>query len=99
MEQHLETLKANKIKCAAFYEPNLNYALTAICFLVDERVFNKKDYPDFEQPTSENFLNLSDLNDYEAWEVYVKKSKYQFVKEVGKDVAFLKDFLKQFRLA
>ena len=47
MEQHLQTLQKNKIKCAAFYEPDLNYALSAILFLFDDRVFNKKDYPDF----------------------------------------------------
>lgn len=32
-----------------FYEPDLNDALTAICFIADEKVWNKKDYPDFRQ--------------------------------------------------
>jgi len=42
-----ELFNAN-IKNMLFIEPDLNDALTAICFLVDERVFNKKKYPDFD---------------------------------------------------
>ena len=30
-----------------FIEPDLNNALSSVCFLADERVFNFKDYPDF----------------------------------------------------
>lgn len=104
MEQHLDALKANKIKCAPFYEPDLNYALSAIVFLVDERVFNKVDYPDFVYTKSEHKTMISyndgsiddSSDDYEE----EKSKRYkQYVKEVGKDVAFLKDFLKQFKLA
>ena len=47
MEQHLIALKKNKIKCTPFYEPDLNYSLSAIAFIVDERVFNKAEYPNF----------------------------------------------------
>ena len=49
MQKHLADLKANDIKVSTFYEPDLNSMLTAIVFLVDERVFNKELYPDFEQ--------------------------------------------------
>jgi hypothetical protein len=34
---------------STFREVDLNYALTAICFLADERVWNKEKYPDFEE--------------------------------------------------
>jgi hypothetical protein len=37
----------NDIEFAYFQEPDLNDALTALCFICDERVFNRKDYPDF----------------------------------------------------
>lgn len=96
MEQHLLTLKENKIKYAPFYEPDLNYALTSIAFLVDERVFNKKDYPDFSF-TKEDYLKSL----ISHWE-YDKAKEFQyneFKKAIGKDIAFLKDFLKQFKLA
>lgn len=39
----------NKVNYALFQEPDLNNALTAVCFIADERVFNYKDYPDFHE--------------------------------------------------
>ena len=47
METILETLKENNVKLATFFEPDLNDMLSAIVFIIDERVFNRKDYPDF----------------------------------------------------
>ena len=32
-----------------FQEPDLNDALTAVCFICDEQVFNYDDYPDFDK--------------------------------------------------
>lgn len=52
-----------KIKYAVFHEPDLNDALTAICLVVDERVFNREDYPEFDDWLFSNgvwFLNNSD---------------------------------------
>jgi hypothetical protein len=43
----LDQLRMNMIQHACFNEPDLNDALTAVCFIADERVFNKVDYPDF----------------------------------------------------
>jgi hypothetical protein len=42
-----DSLQDNDIEFSFFHEPDLNNALTALCIIVDERVFNKKDYPDF----------------------------------------------------
>ena len=42
-----DQLLENDIQFSYFEEPDLNDALSAICFICDERVFNKKDYPDF----------------------------------------------------
>ncbi len=47
MNQILEDLQTNDIQYSIFQEPSLNDALTAICFICDERVFNEKDYPEF----------------------------------------------------
>lgn len=99
MEQHLQTLKENKIKCAPFYEPDLNYALSAIVFLVDERVFNKKDYPDFIFE-KETLISYSDPGEDNLDIEFEKQKQYkEYIKKTGKDVAFLKEFLKQFKLA
>jgi len=37
----------NKVNYSIFQEYDLNDALTAVCFICDERVFNYKEYPDF----------------------------------------------------
>lgn len=96
MEQHFQSLKDNKIKCAAFHEPDLNHSMSSIAFLVDERVFNKKDYPDFSFTKEDHLKSL-----ISHWE-YDKAKEFQynkFKKAIGKDIAFLKEFLKQFKLA
>lgn len=48
MESLNISLYENNIKFSKFNEPDLNYMLSSINFLVDERVFNKKKYPDFK---------------------------------------------------
>lgn len=47
MEDILEVLMLNEVNLATFYEPDLNDMLSAIVFIIDERVFNRKDYLDF----------------------------------------------------
>ena len=42
-----DQLQENDVMFSYFIEPDLNNALTSLCFLLDEKVFNKKDYPDF----------------------------------------------------
>lgn len=46
MEEHLTTLEEIGIPNATFYEPDLNDMLSAVVFIVDERVFNRKKYLD-----------------------------------------------------
>ncbi len=48
LNQHLQTLIDKQIICSKFEEPDLGDQLTAIVFIIDERVFNKEKYPDFE---------------------------------------------------
>jgi len=47
LNQIADALNDNKIPFTYFTEPDLNDALTALCFIVDERVFNYEDYPEF----------------------------------------------------
>ena len=47
LNQIADLLKENGIDFSYFEEPDLNNALTAVCFICDERVFNREDYPDF----------------------------------------------------
>ena len=47
MEEICESLRGNGIHHANFYEPDINSAMTAVCFLADERVWDYENYPDF----------------------------------------------------
>ena len=61
METILETLKENDVKVGTFFEPDLNDMLSAIVFIIDERVFNRKVYLDFGDWVMENhFTYLQD---------------------------------------
>ena len=111
METSLSTLQENGIELATFYEPDLNDMLSAIVFIVDERVFNKKKYPDFEDWVIDNYGGLIRSDQSTSSYAMARKIKestskedqkvYQsWVKSVGGEKnVFLRDFLKNFRLA
>lgn len=79
MNLHLETLRSKNITVQEFREPDLGDQITAICFLVDERVFDKKKYPDCDHL-------FYDINDRKKWVREIGGSKNLFLRE------FLKDF-------
>lgn len=102
LNNHLLTLLDNGVSFAQFSEPDLGDQLTAVVFIVDERVFNRKKYID----------NYGDLitGDGSAYQIArrIKESKskedqkvYQeWIKLIGGEKnVFLRDFLKNFRLA
>lgn len=47
LDQIGDSLLEHDIQMAYFQEPDLNDALTAVCFIADERVWNREKYPDF----------------------------------------------------
>jgi hypothetical protein len=109
MESNLVLLEQNNVEINTFYEPDLNDMLSAIVFIVDERVFNKKKYPDLEDWVIENYGDLI-IGDGNAYPITrrIKESNskedqkvYQsWVKIIGGEKnVFLRDFLKNFRLA
>lgn len=60
MNQHLLELNRNGIETAVFYEPDLGDQLTAIVFLVEDRVFDKETYPDLSPDTAYK-------SEYDTW--------------------------------
>jgi hypothetical protein len=95
LNQHLQTLKDNGIFCSEFYEPDLGDQLTGIDFLVDERVFNKEKYPNFEfQDKQTDLLNptFASADEEDKWNTWVRYIG-------GKKNLFLRVFLSNFRLA
>ena len=109
LNNHLLTLMDNGVDFAQFNEPDLGDQLTAVVFIVDERVFNKKKYPDFEDWVIENYGDLitGGGTSYQVAQ-RIKESKSKEDKKVYKEWidlvggdknVFLRDFLKNFRLA
>ena len=125
LNQHALTLDKSGIDFAIFHEPDLGDQLTAVVFIVDERVFNRKDYPNFKDWLEEKIISspVGDLSKDENLIKHYNKNSYleklinfkEFVEIEkkngndhyfewteflgGKKNVFLRDFLKNFRLA
>jgi len=93
MDQYGDQLLENKIQFSYFNEPDLNGALSALCLIVDERVFNREDYPDFPEWLKSKGISAS----FE--DVHYKKLREGYIRHVGKDIAFLKELLNTKKLA
>ena len=92
LNKHLLTLNDQGIKIATFYEPDLGDQLTAVVFLIDERVYDKKLWPDYDagfKPNGEPYDS-----DYEEW-----KSNFSDNPTEADQIVFLRDFVNSFRLA
>ena len=88
MEKNCQELINHNIKIAEFYEPDLNDMLSAIVFIVDERVFNKEKYPDFNlDPT---------ILPEEEFQIEYERCIHSIG---GYQNLFMRNFLKNFRLA
>lgn len=86
MESYFKELKKNKVKCACFYEPDLNWAMSAIVLIADEKIYDKVKYPDL-------------FNRFSSDELERKKGFSLEVKAYGKQTAFLRDLLNRLPLA
>ena len=84
IQKYLQFLKFLKVKATPFYEPDLNNAMTAISFLVDERIWDRENYPDPK-------FRL----DFVTPDEKTKALKKMY----GKEVAELREFLSEFKLA
>lgn len=86
LNQILLDLEENNIKHGYFYEPDLNYSLTAVCFLCDERVYDYILYPDQDE-----LMRGSDFSDveYDEWVKYIGGDDNRFLRELirGKRLA------------
>jgi hypothetical protein len=72
MEKHLQALTENGITFSTFYEPDMNNMLAGIFLIADERIFNKRKYPDFGfdyDLTTETFVKNANfgLKPTEEW--------------------------------
>jgi hypothetical protein len=93
LNNHLYNLALNNMQIATFHEPDLGDQLTAVVFLVDDRVWDKVTWPDYDGPY------YADMKTPEVTAHYEWKMKFADTEKEASNIVFLRDFLKNFRLA
>ena len=71
LNRHLQNLRDAGVYVSTFHEPDLGDQLTAFVFIVDERVFNREKYPDYNG-NDPDFLDTSladEKSDYDEWKL------------------------------
>jgi len=90
MNEIYREIKNNGIHHSVFYEPDINSALTAICFLADERVWDYETYPDFIENeiiyiSPEGTPYDVQYRKYEDWEKSIGGKKNAFIRNLIKN--------------
>jgi hypothetical protein len=93
MNKLLIELTEAGILCATFNEPDLGDQLTAFVFLVDDRVYDKKNWPDYRGPYV-SFTKEPHPQAYAEW-----KSGFSDDKDECERIVWLRDLLDKCKLA
>lgn len=96
LNQHASALRMiYKVKTAEFYEPDLGDQLTAVVFLVDDRVWDSKNFPDYTGSWITSGLETKPMEpDYSRWLTQFSENR-----EEAEECAKLRNFLGSFKLA
>ena len=90
LNQHALTLAQMGVELATFKEPDLGDQLTAVVFIVDDRVFDKETWPDW--PTTSN----KEIMEREYWRW---KMKFSSSEGEANRIVFLRELLSKAKLA
>ena len=93
LNQHEYELSSRGIKISEFIEPDLGDQLTAVVFLVDDRVFDRETWSDY------GGLYYADGKTPEATEFWNWKMKFSEDEKEADRIVFLREFLPKFKLA
>lgn len=105
LNKHAITLKELGVMTASFHEPDLGDQLTAVVFIIDERVFNREKYPDMvwsqDLIRMKRDFGIDDLRFAKklADEEKVWRKQFDTTDEEAIKIANIRTFLKPFRLA
>ncbi len=107
MQEYYGLLRDKGIHHAVFYEPDINSALTAICFLADERVWDYETYIDFKEYLINNLIekeyqiiNMIRRTDYDTLIKDHADAHYKWIETIGGEKnVFLRELLKGKKLA
>lgn len=92
LNQHAHNIIIAGVSVAMFNEPDLGDCLTAVVFLVDDRVFDREKWPNYAGPT---YLDGTPTEgDYWNW-----KMKFNEDEKEADRIVFLRDYLSKFKLA
>ena len=102
----------NKIDVERFFEPDLNDTMTAVCFICDERVFDRKKYPDCmdfifnkmyekarEDIPQENVKMLKSMTIEKIKELFPEYYDQWVITVGGEKNVFLRELIKDKKLA
>ena len=92
LNRHGVDLTVNGIKNSRFYEPDLGDCLTSVVFLVDDRVFDRVTWPEYDGLTYDD--GTPDPAEYWEWKMKFSESEIEADK-----IVWLRDWLPKFRLA
>ena len=93
LNNHRQTLFDEGIQFASFFEPDLGDQLTAVVFLVDDRVFDRVTWPDYDGPY---YADMRTPETMAYWDWLMKFSPNE---NEAQRIVFLREFLRNFRLA
>lgn len=93
LNNHRQLLHDEGVQFSSFFEPDLGDQLTAVVFLVDDRVWDKVAWPDYDGPY------YADMRTPEATSYWNWTMKFDESEQEARRIVFLREFLKQFRLA
>lgn len=85
LNNHRQLLHDEGVQFSSFFEPDLGDQLTAVVFLVDDRVWDKVNWPDYDEIRCISYWH---------WIMKFDESEQE-----ARRIVFLRDFLKNFRLA
>jgi hypothetical protein len=100
LNQHLLALEEQRKMIGYFEEPDLGDQLTAIVFLVDERVWDYEKYPEYEcdvEPLMhDSFSDIANHHD-DYKKIFFPENEVN--DEIFSHIMWMRNFLKQFKLA
>ena len=92
LNQHSELLSTKGIVNAKFYEPDLGDQLTAVVFLVDDRVFDREAWPEYGGTFYTD--GTPDETEYWEWKMLFAETEAEADK-----IVWLRTWLRNFKLA
>ena len=93
----LKLLEASGVPYSTFTEPDLSDAFTSVAFILDERFFKNKDYPDKEEPFYEEEEELEEF--YEKYAGIITQASKEETYEAGYNVFSIRKAVAEFKLA